>query len=311
VLGEAQTGSELVNSTRQSQVCAVIVAYNIGAAIHRCFDSIRGQVGHVLIVDNGSDETTRRELEKLAASDSVTLILNERNEGLAHAFNQAVEWTGGKGFRWILTLDHDSEATHGMVDKLVEAYATLDRQGIENVGVVGPNPYDANVQRFPQYRPRKDGGAPLEDEETISSGSLIPLRVFDKVGPFNEDLFIYYVDTEFCIRLARAGFRIYVCPEAVLLHREGARRRHRFLWRHAYFDHYGKTARYYLTRNLIYMMRKYPMSFSDFCLVVRRNCKDHVKILVFSEERFSTLWYSLRGLIDGLRGKIGPMNSAD
>ena len=171
MLSEGSPGPEALESSYRSRICAVIVTYNIGAAIHRCFDAIRNQVGHVLIVDNGSDELTVRELHSLAASDFVTAILNERNEGLAHAYNQAVQWARDKGFQWILTLDHDSEATPGMVDKLVQAYVTLERQGIRNVGVVGANPFDQNIQRFIQYLPREGGGAALEDEGVISSGS--------------------------------------------------------------------------------------------------------------------------------------------
>ncbi len=41
---------------------------------------------------------------------------------------------------------------------------------------------------------------------------------------FNEDLFIYFVDIDFCRRLGGAGYGVYVCPEAVLLHREGTKK---------------------------------------------------------------------------------------
>lgn len=77
-------------------VCAVIVTYNIGEAIHKSFDSISRQVGHVIIVDNGSNECTRQEPNKLASADSVAIILNERNEGIAGAFNQGVKAARGK-----------------------------------------------------------------------------------------------------------------------------------------------------------------------------------------------------------------------
>ena len=307
MLAEVNPDSQIVDISQRSRICAVIVTYNIGEAIHPCFRSIRNQVGHVLIVDNGSSEATRQELKKIGDSGAVTIILNPQNEGLAHAFNQAVQWARGKEFQWILTLDHDSEATPGMVEKLVAAYATLEQQGIRNVGVVGANPFDRNVELFYQHHPRPQGGPPVEDEEVISSGSLIRLSVFDAIGLFNEDLFMYYVDTDFCMRLVRGGLRVYVCPEAILLHREGARRRRKILWLHANYDHYGKVARYYLTRNAIYMMRIHPVSQDDVYWMVRRNLKDHAKILLFDKERFSILWYSLRGLFDGLRGRVGPL----
>ncbi len=308
MLDQAQSEPGTIESPHRSRVFAAIVTYNIGEAIHRCFDSIKGQVGHVLIVDNSSDDATRRELKGIATSPQVTLILNERNEGVAHAYNQAVQWAQGRGFQWILTLDHDSEATPGMVDKLAEAYAILERKGIQNVGVIGANPYDVNRQHC-MFGYGEIDDPLLEDEEVISSGSLIPLRIFDKVGLFNEDIFIYYVDTDFCRRVIRGAFRVYVCLGAMLLHREGCKTRRKFLWVHAYYDHYGKTARYYLTRNAIYMIRKHRLSLSDVYGMIRRSCKEHVKILLFDRERFVILRYSLRGLIDGLRGKVGPLNA--
>lgn len=264
----------------------------------------------MVIVDNGSDETTRLELKKLADSSAVTLILNERNEGIAHAFNQGVRWAKAAGFEWILTLDHDSEATVGMVDRLIEAYAILHQQGIRNAGLVAANPFDVNIGHYIYYGPWQEGESPVEDEvEVISSGNLIPLHVFDRIGFFNEDLFMYYVDTDFCRRLTRGGFRVHICLNAVLLHKEGAKTSHKFLWRRANYDHYGKAARYYLMRNAIYIIKRHSLSRTDIGWIIRRHWKDHLKILIFDENRFTVLWFSLRGLIDGLRGKLGPLDA--
>jgi rhamnosyltransferase len=309
VLDQVQTELDPVESPHRSRICAAIVTYNIGEALHLCVDAVKSQVGHVLIVDNGSGEPTRRELNRQTASDSVTVILNDRNEGIARAFNQAVQWARGRGFQWILTLDHDSEATPGMVDELVRGYEALWRAGIRNVGIMAASPFDQNIQRYLYYSPRENGGLPLYDGEVISAGSLIRLEVFDKVGLFNEDLFIYFVDVDFCKRLVRAGFGAYICPEAVFLHHEGTKKRHRFLWIDAWYDHYGKEARYYITRNTIYVMRKLRLSRGDFQVLIRRLWIDQRNILLFDKERFAVLWFSLRGLIDGLRGKVGPRDS--
>jgi rhamnosyltransferase len=309
VLDPVQTELDPAESHQQYRICAAIVTYNIGEALHRCVEAIRDQVGHVLIVDNGSDEPTRRELNQLADSNSVTVILNERNEGVARALNQAVQWARDKGFQWILTLDHDSEATPGMVDELVRGYEALERAGIRNVAIVAASPFDQNIQQYLYYPPRENGGLPVYVGDVISAGSLIQLCVFDVVGLFNEDLFIYFVDVEFCKRIVRAGFGAYICPEAVFLHQEGMKKRHKFLWIDTWYDHYGKAARYYITRNTIYLMKKLRLSRSEFRELINRLWTDHVNVLLFDEERFATLWFSLRGLIDGLRGKVGPMDS--
>jgi rhamnosyltransferase len=295
----------------RSRICAVVVSYNIGEAIHRCFDAIQSQVAHVLIIDNGSGDGTRRELDKLAASDSVTLILNQRNEGIGHAYNQAVRWARDKGFQWILTLDHDSEATPGMIDELIRGFAALESAGIRNVGIMATGLFDLNIQQYLYYEPREHGGLPLYQSEVFSSGSLIWLGVFDVVGPFNEDLFIYFVDIEFCRRLDCAGYGVYMCPEAVLLHREGSKERHRFLWIDTCYEHYGKEARYYLSRNTIHFLKKLRPCLHDFAQAATRLRRDHVNILLFDRDRLPVLWFSLRGLVDGIRGKVGRLGSGD
>lgn len=264
----------------------------------------------MLIIDNGSGETTRRELDEIAASNSVTLILNERNEGIGHAYNQAVRWARDKGFQWILTLDHDSEATPGMIDELVRGYAALETAGIRNVGLMAASPFDLNIREHLYDSPREQGGLPLRHVEVFSSGSLIWLGVFDIVGPFNEDLFIYFVDVEFCRRLGCAGYGVYMCPEAVLLHREGTKEWHRFLGIDACYEHYGNEARYYLSRNTIHFLKNLRPSLHDFAVAADRLFKDHVNILLFDKDRLPVLWFSLRGFVDGIRGKVGPMNSA-
>jgi rhamnosyltransferase len=291
-------------------VCAVIVTHNIGEAIHKCVDSVRDQVGHIVAIDNGSDEPTRRELDKLSSTNSVTIILNERNEGTARALNQGVQWALGKGFQWVLTLDHDSKATPGMVDKLLHAHETLCQQGYRDVGIIGANPFDENGHVYLEgYRPGETDRKPIEREYLISSGSMIAGRVFDRVGLFDETFFIYYVDDDFCVRLRRSGFRLFLCAEAVLLHREGRKETKRFFWRRVLYDNYGKCARYYITRNAIYLMKKHDLGFNYSYLLVRRLVTDHIKLLLYDKELFPKLRFSLNGLADGLRGRFGPMPS--
>jgi rhamnosyltransferase len=290
-------------------VCAVIVTYNIGGAIHRCVDSIRGQVGHVVIVDNASDERTRQELQRTDSTDSVTIILNQKNEGIARAMNQGVEWARAKGFRWVLTLDHDSKATPGMVDKLLQAYQALSKRGRPDIGIIGTNPFDENGQVYLRgCRPGDFGGECVEHASLISSGSLIECRAFDAVGLFDEALFLYYVDDDFCLRLRRSGFRHYLCPEAVLLHRESAKESRRFLWRQVFYDRYGHRARYYLARNAFYLIKKHHLGWAASWPLIDRLVRDHLKLFVYDHERFSKTWYSVRGLVDAMRGRFGRLD---
>ena len=42
----------------QNSVCGIIVTYNIGNNLYKCFNSIEGQVEKLVIVDNGSNKET-------------------------------------------------------------------------------------------------------------------------------------------------------------------------------------------------------------------------------------------------------------
>lgn len=310
-MGEGAPAARSVDFLRGASVCAVIVTYNIGEAIQKCFDSIRDQVAYVVIVDNGSDEPTRRELNKLASANSATIILNEKNEGIARGFNQGVKRAIGKGYRWVLTLDHDSEATPGMVEKLLRATQFLYQEGQRDVAIVGTNPLDKNVGVFlKDFRPDGDS-RPVEVEHLISSGSLIRCDVFDKVGFFDEALFMYCVDDDFCLRLRRAGFKLFLCPGAVLLHKEGSKQKRRFLWRKAFYDGYGKQARYYLTRNRIYILGKYHLGAHSYYAAANRLLRDYVKVVLYDEAPMSQILFGLRGLFDALRNRYGPLKSGN
>jgi len=296
--------------TRRVGVCAVIVTYNIGEAIHKCFDSIRGQVSHIIVVDNGSDDRTRRELRKLASGGCAELILNDSNEGIARALNQGVQWALGKGFQWVLTLDHDSEATPGLVDRLVEAYTALDRRGFHKVGLVTANPFDRNGQIFLEgYPPRENDDRLIELERCSSSGCLIRRQTFDLVGFFDEKLFVYYVDEDFCFRLRQYGLKMFLCPPAVLMHSEGQKTTQRLLGRTIIYDNYGPEARYYIARNAVHMFkRNWALhQWRELYLLLRRFTHDLLVVLVCDRARFRKARFMFRGVWEGISGKYGRM----
>ena len=292
------------------RVCAVIVTYNIGEAIHKCFDSISGQVSHIIIVDNGSDDRTRHELRKLTSAGCAELILNDRNEGIARALNQGVERALGKGFQWFLTIDHDSEATAGLVDRLVEAYAVLERRGFHKVGLVAANPFDRNVQIFLEgYPPRENDERLIELERCNSSGCLIRRETFDLVGFFDEKLFVYYVDEDFCFRLRQRGLKIFLCPPAVLMHSEGQKTRQRLLGRTIIYDNYSSEARYYISRNAVHMFKRYwaRRRWREIYLLLRRFTHDLLFVLGCDRARFLKARSMFRGVWEGIKGKYGRM----
>lgn len=51
---------------------------------------------------------------------------------------------------------------------------------------------------------------------------LIRREVFERIGQFREDYFLYYEDAEFCLRAQKAGFKLAWAPLSIVYHKEGA-----------------------------------------------------------------------------------------
>ncbi|MGB7591895.1 MAG: glycosyltransferase [Terriglobia bacterium] len=293
----------------RSAVCAVIVSYNIGFEIHACVNSIRNQVSEVVIVDNGSDPETRLELEKLSNRSLATVFLNEQNKGIACALNQGFRYGLERGYRWFLTLDHDSEATPGMVAKLLDGWRAAEARGAK-VGIVAANTFDKRSHTYylGGYQSRETEVV-VEVPTVISSGSLIGKTTFEIVGFQNEELFLYYVDDDFCLRLRRAGLEVFLCPSAILLHQEGNRVSRNFLGRKVLYNNYGKEACYYISRNACYMLRKLweYKELRYFYRIATRLAKDAVKVVLYDEQPIQKLSFTIRGIRDGIRGRYGQL----
>lgn len=284
-------------------VCAIVVSYNIGSAIHECVNSVRDQVSEVIIVDNGSDRATQKALDDLERLPRVKVIRNAANRGIACALNQGVREALSCGHKWMLTLDHDSVATPGMVEILVRASASA-RAG---TAIFAANPYDRNAGTFRAQPDSFEGDQSAEVDHAICSGSLMHADLFKAVGFFNESLFVYYVDSDFSMRARRLGIKTYLCPRAVLIHSVGISSRRRLFNHWTLQIEYAKEAHYYLCRNAVYMLRRYH----EFRLykrsVRRRIATDFIKVVLYDRRKVSKLVYRFRGLWDGLRGNYGPL----
>ena len=64
----------------------------------------------------------------------------------------------------------------------------------------------------------------------ISSGSLIHIDVFKKIGLFRDDFFIDYIDFEFSVRARLNDFQISLVKDAILYHKQGNHSSHNLLF---------------------------------------------------------------------------------
>ena len=136
----------------------------------------------------------------------VTLLSEGRNLGIAEALNRIAEAARAAGADTLLLLDQDAEPPErprrrGAGGRLLAALDRLRDAGIP-AAVVGPVPAPPRPQGArlpaPPGAPERDDLAPVQFLAT--SGSLIDLDAFARVGPFRADFFIDGVELEWCFR---------------------------------------------------------------------------------------------------------------
>ena len=195
-----------------------------------CLDSLARVVYpnvRLLVVDNASTDGSPQAIA--GRFPQVMQIANPANLGFAKGFNVGLHWALESGADFVLILNNDTFVAPDVLDKLITASATGD------VGITAPCIYYASAperiwssgaqrSRLTLELSGNHGrGRPLDlvTERDFVSGCamLIKRRVLETVGLFDERFFMYYEDSDYCLRVQRAGLRLLVVPDARLWHK--------------------------------------------------------------------------------------------
>ena len=303
------------------RVAAVILTFHPDPDIlRRAMTSLCPQVEQLLVVDNGARWDATSVLDCLAEADrkKIEFLWLDKNIGVGAGHNRGIQWARARGFSHVLIMDHDSVPRRDMVRHLVAALQQLDAQGI-HVSAVGPRYVDrytgrvAGFVRLGRWGPTRvfcgseRAGELMETDFIISSGSLIPMAVLDKVGEMNEGFFIDHIDTEWILRAKAQGYRSFGVCDAVMDHTVGNTTFRVWVgrWRNA--PVHSPERNYYLFRNSIrlYRMPHAPWRWVLYDIV--RLVALAVAYPAVAPGSWSRLRFMARGVWDGLRGVSGPV----
>jgi len=280
-------------------VGAVIVSYNPSLDVLRNIATLRSQVSSIVVVDNGSSEQHLAMLRGGRSECGFELIENGSNLGIAVALNVGVREVKAKGCSWVALFDQDSRPEPGFIDLMLAAFENAPNPS--QVGIVCPIYIDGNTGiTFPIQRSKT--GVVLS---VITSGSLIPMKLFDRIGTFNEPLFIDYVDVEFCLRSRRAGYSIVQSPRAVLHHSLGRITRHRIWGRWFASTNHSAARRYYITRNRLRVLWQFLGDWSWSPKEARGAILETIKIVLVEQDRLAKLKNIMLGFADAIGGRMG------
>lgn len=160
-------------------------------------------------------------------TQGITLISLGENLGIAKALNIGIA-EAKKNHSFALLLDQDSEPTQQVIQGLMSFYR--DQKKTSDIALIAPSYYDKALQRdgvfitkgrFAMKKRQPIGETAISASYLITSGSLVNLSCYDHIGPMYEDLFIDFVDIEWCLRAKSKGYKILGLPWLQMEHEIG------------------------------------------------------------------------------------------
>jgi rhamnosyltransferase len=161
------------------------------------------------VYDNSETITPGLEESLHKLHPSVKYFFFNNNEGIAKRLNQAMEQAALDQYDFLLTMDQDSSFRDGDFDKYKSSIQSSNFSQVAQFGV--------NCQ--PDFTLPKD--QPEEALTLITSGSILNLSITKRIGKFNEELFIDFVDAEFCYRVIQNGYINLIFTNIILNHALG------------------------------------------------------------------------------------------
>lgn len=287
----------------RDNTCAVIVTYHPDEEFAERLRLVGAEFPQVIIVDNGSQPRSVEILRRLAKSSPVNLIENPKNLGIAAALNKGVELALREGFQWIVTLDQDTIPHANFLAGLFDVYL---KSGGGDV-VVGSNYLD--VHRMRNFVQCDDPGTVFQERKTlITSGTLLPLSLFKKIGYFREDYFIDSVDHEFSLRARKRGYRMLISCRPLMDHSIGAAVKHTSPLRQFLSFNHSPVRKYFIARNTVATAKAY--FFQEPVWGMRQGWRllsDFASILLFEHEKWKKTKAFMVGVVHGIAGKMGPI----
>ena len=189
----------------------------------------------VIVVDNGSDDGSEEIIR--ARFPEVEVLQTGRNLGYAGGNNVGIRYALAQGVDYIAILNNDVTVAPDFLLHLCSALRERDDAGIatpliaeatdpERVWALGSKVdwRTGTVDRVHAGDKVKVWRDRCPFEVDIASGTVMLVRreVFERVGLLDESFYLYFEETDWCLRVARAGYRIFAVPSSLVWHKVSA-----------------------------------------------------------------------------------------
>ena len=218
-----------IGESYQPTVSIIVVNYNSGTKLSRCLQSVNQTKlvveTEVIVVDNASTDGSVDFVD--IKFPGLTLIRNHKNLGYGAGNNIGAAHARGK---YLAFLNPDTVIQSDWLSSLVatlESNATIGLVTskilmINQPGMINACGNDVHISGLTLCRGLGKSSSDLNQLEEVCavSGAAFAIRsnLYNFLGGFDKDFFLYMEDTDISIRSRLLGYKCYFVPDSVVYH---------------------------------------------------------------------------------------------
>ncbi|UGB01006.1 glycosyltransferase family 2 protein [Leclercia sp. G3L] len=271
----------------------IICYYPDNQKLSNLINACSHENGMIYIANNGG---INEEEVSAFSSNNVKVISFNQNLGLGKAIN-TIASSLDDSVEVIFTFDQDSAPPLNYIDDVWHHYLELMELKVK-LGVLTPRFIDARSGEEYNLKPLSSGGGYTELLITLQSGMCIPRNTWEQQR-FNSELFIEFVDTEWCYRIASKGFKILQMNDVIMHHEVSEKAPVNFLG--FKLLKYKPIRRYYFYRNAVFLIKQEYVPTYNKARLITGAINRLLSIFLLDDNKGKSLREASRGIIDGFK----------
>ena len=211
------------------KVSVVTPNYNGVEFLKKYFESLNQDsehIGEVIIIDNGSDDSSIDYIQNNSFNFPVEIIKNSRNMGFAPAVNQGISKSKCD---YIFSLNNDTEITKGSIKSMLDLIQSDDVFSVQakmlqysNKNLIDDAGDEYNLlgwtKKIGENQESDNYSEVREIFSSCAGAALYKKSLLEEMGLFDDNYFAYMEDVDLALRSQINGYRNLLCPDAVVYH---------------------------------------------------------------------------------------------
>ena len=278
---------------KELKVAGIVTLYNPTDKDISNISSYINDIDKLYIIDNTEGKDNK---DRIPNNKKIEYIFKNKNLGVATAMNIAAEKALKEGYDWLLTMDQDTTFNPGVMDKMKEV---IQKEDTKKVGIVCP----WHHTKLKDKKPETEYDDP---HDVMTSGNLVNLEIWKKIGGYKDEFFIDGIDIEYCMNLHKHGYHILRINSIEIEHNLGDIFYKNIRGRLFLCTNHAPIRRYYIMRNYHYIKDMYEKEDPEYCYSLVSQKHNMIGVLLFEKQKIKKIRMYLKGYKDykkGIKGK--------